>query len=633
MDDWGDVFHDQGLAEWREWFGSDSVPSGEWEQVLYKGSLAQLDSLILARQGRGKPPRDWAGYALLRARGDRLDKALWYAGFAIRVEPWSRRGADAWGDWRERPGVVRIPAEKLWKAGLAQAAKETDPFLRQRWFFQLAKLRFYQLGDADRFVDSVASALAGPSANLRWRARMYRAGALPDPVERDLECARVAWAWPELSAMAARDFRVPEGAEWKELLRRARSRDDKLAVWFAMGLKADGFEAMGRMLAIDSAAPRVDLLASRLLERARITGEADTLERVAARLARSQAVARPAFWALLSGHLAGLAGDPAALPRLERALELSGDDTLVRAQARRSRVLARLALAKGPSPELEDFVRTELSDLDSLRGWSLGGFDPLVSRRLAAVWRARPEVALCLSRSWSGSSDTLARVLAFVRRDGTPFEEFAKRRSGFTETDVRRELGAALLAEGKLAEAAAELARAPDDPALGVDPFRETVKDDHDRDHAETADAPWTRASFAAELVRLQKVASGHGPEAGEAALRLGLGLRAMTWYGNARSVFEGTAREPGTTGVKLASRALETAARELKAPERIAFALWNLAKCQRDSAEAENAEQIRPDGAYARLRRESADTGFWKRALRECGWLADWRNGGPRTY
>lgn len=629
--DWGDAFHGQNLTEWREWLRLDSAGAAEWDSVLYTPAPSRLDSALAFAEGTGKLPKAWKDFEIFsKIPRERLKQALRYADFAARTEPWSRRGEEeSWSPSRKLP---RQDEPQLFDQGLSVARRIKDPFLRQRWFFQLGKFAFYTRPDsALDFLDSIAPELSKPSASLFWRSRMYRAGLSKDPAAHNLECARVAWNFPPLASMAAKDFILPQkDRDWQHALALAHSSQDRQALWFLMGLRSDALEATNRMLAEDSAAPMVEVLATRALAQAEWThGKTDALERLSMRLAASRRVAAPAFWNLLAGHLSGLSGRPEADIFLDAALRLSKGDTAIALQARMSRVLARLHRNPSPSPDLEDFLRRELPAIDSHRTARWAAFDRVASDRMGKIWSKDAELSQCLMEKLPSTPDSLVRLLSFWERQGGTFEEFAKRRSGLTDSSIRVNLGVALLLRDRLDEAAKTLSSVPALEPLGTDPFQAEIRDNHDRDHAAFAKAPWTRASFASELARLDALARTGGPEGAKAALRLGIGLYNQTWFGNARSVYDGTVaswhNDPVRMNLAPARQRFEQAAHNLPTAEGRAWATWLAAKCERDESIFRGDSINVPTKSYENLRSRYAKTPFWRRALRECGWLSSW--------
>ena len=237
------------------------------------------------------------------------------------------------------------------------------PFLRQRYAFQLLRLRFYRNDwkGVAAFYDQHRAALEAPSQNLKWRARHYLAGALAHDGQRakaNLLLARIHAGSPALAPAAALDFRPMEQADWTATLAMATSTAERIQLWRLVGLKLDALEATRRNLALDPGSKRMALVV-RELNRAEVEAQAQTqpqslveIETLSRRLADAPTTDRRWVFDLVAGHAAALRGDVAAVrPRLDRAIK-ARPGTLVENQA-----WASLALAlskKRPDPRTAD---------------------------------------------------------------------------------------------------------------------------------------------------------------------------------------------------------------------------------------------------------------------------------------
>lgn len=637
--DFGDHFHGQNMSEWSAYLGLDSAERIQWDSLLYASEPSRLDSLELHAAGKGPLPAVWSEFGFLgRMDRDRLRKVALYVAYAARVEPFSRGEEDSWS----RRGRKLQKSSDPWTLsaeGARLAETRSDPFLRQRWFFQVAKLLFYASPDqALEFIDAHRADLESPSESLRWRTRMYRAGALRhhDTLAANLECARVAVSYPPLAAMAARDFAEPTQDHWIRNLSMAATPAEKAGLWYLVGLRHHDIRAIGKIWALDSSSPLCASLAARRMARldhAEHDGDDDSLRVLAVRAASSKMVFRPAFWNLLAGHIEGLAHDErAALTHFERALALDSTDTLLGMQVRISRVLARLISAKAPSPDLEAFLVRELPGIDRRPEGSWPRFEPISRREMARIWRADLPLALALSGRISADLDSLRQQLSFHEASGTLFEELAKRRAGFDSNALRSNLGLVLFYHDRFREAADRWALVPDSSRLEADPFRTGITDDLSRDGEVYANSPWTRLDYAREMARLETESRTPGPAGAQAALKLGIGIFNRSRFGNAHRVkwetvfgriVDSTHRP--ASAIPWLEQAVEGAAN----PEDRAEALWVLAKCRRDSLPD---VEFRPTALYARMSEEAGTTRYWRRALRECGWLSHWADSASNT-
>jgi hypothetical protein len=627
----GDHFRQQNLIEWQEWLGLDSLARSQWDTIIYSSTLTRLDSLIRHIQGKGSCPPSWKDFPLLRNVPEKkLLPALRYVEFAARVEPLSTRDHDErWSG--SRASTPASEPSDLYQEGLQAARKEKQPFLRQRWFFQLAKLCFYtDVEDGLNFMQEQEAELKAPSASLYWRSRMYRAGLLRqfDTASANLECARVASSFPMLAEMAANDFLVQSQKDWLRTLNRESSPKGKASLWFLAGLRSNDPAMIGEILALDSSSPYPSLLAVRHLARSEYVKDTSlaSLRAIAVRIAPSRRTGSPAFWNLLAGHLTGLAGpEDRSLAFLDSAARLAGKDSVLSLQIRTSRILSRLRNARRPNPELERFLMSELPSVDSARNARWPYLDRILRNEMARIWKDSLPLALTLGDILVPDRDTLQALVDFRLAKGSAFDEFAKRRSTHSASQALEQLGCVHLYDNRYALAVATLERVAQHSSLGTDPFNAEISDGHDRDHRRFAQSAITRLDYAREISRLERQADGTGPEAAKAALRLGIGLYNRTVFGNARSLYQETGldarNDPRIMDLGPARKRFEQAARDLPSPEGRAWATWLLAKCERDA----DAYGSAPKSSYALLRKQYGKTRFWKSAVKECGWLREW--------
>jgi hypothetical protein len=556
------------LADWQGYLGA-AVTVEDWRAVLLDASLAELRAIAAKLDGRRVTLAPAYAQSSLwrdaRAR-PKLRAALALVKLARQVE-----GVATTELTPTRSVLAPLLAEA--KAGL-RAAKE--PFLAQRYGFQLLRLLFYarswsELRDTH---DRQARTLAGPSVDLAWRARYYLAGALLAEGQRaraNLELARVHAGYPPLAGAAANDFSPREETDWRESLHLASSAAEQAALWRLVGVTRDGFVAMREIFQLQPSSPLLAVLAVRELERAEAAAqepalalqpagqrklfELPELELLALRIAGAPGADRPWLMQLIAGHLAAKRGDLAtARTRLDAAVAARPTDLRVRRQARASLAMALVldAQLRAPSTTRSEEIAKVMRDLDD--GYPrLSRVRREVRGALAASYASAGnlvegefllpgllEATAALTGKWQDERFVRA-LLARARRNATAFDQFL-RAGSYSVAELEGELAALQLARGSFAEAAkAYRSGAAPSTKLGTEPFALRVLDCHDCDHVTYAEAPWTHASLAARLAELAQTARGKGAAAGNAALLVGNAMYNLTWYGNARVVLANT--------------------------------------------------------------------------------------------
>jgi hypothetical protein len=163
-------------------------------------------------------------------------------------------------------------------------------------------------------------------------------------------------------------------------------------------------------------------------------------------------------------------------------------------------------------------------------------------------------------------------------------------------------------------------------PSLNADPFVIRIRDCHDCDiQAAAHGGHYTPEQFIARMAELLAKAAGPPANAAELYFELGNGFYNMSYYGNSRVLFQGSALD-GSPVVYDNSRAeayykkaMELSHdRELKAK-----AAFMAAKCELNASYGEDgtsARRFRGGKWFRMLRDNFSDTRYYQEVLRECG-------------
>ena len=622
--------------DWHAFLG-DAVSAPDWDRVLRKASAPDLAVLRAFATGKAKlPPK---GYEKVGA-GPRVAAAVAFVELLRAVEPYATL---------EGKPTAAIPPELVTKleAG-AKTAKE--PFLVQRYAFLTLRTLFYQRAwrRAVTFFDASATALAGPSLDLRWRARYYAAGALARDGNRgraNLELARITSGYPALAGAAASDFQPVEEADWKRTLGLARDVRERTELWRLVGFKADGFVAMEKILELDPRSDLVAVLLVRELARAESTlaeleGGAEPalvaaqkkalvrLEKIASGIAATRGADRPWLAELVVGHIAAKRGDlVVARVHLQRAVTLAPKNPAVATQAKASLALALVLDWKIDAAHEEELahlmleIDSKFSRLDTVRTTVRG---KLAKAYALAGKIVESEFLTAGAGNWA-DLEFIKQMIARTSQSATAFDRFVL--GGITKQQLQDELFGRYLLLGDFVDAQKLLPAKPD--ALGTDPFVIHIIDCHDCDHEQYATAPWTDASFLARLVELQKLAAGKSEAAAQAAIDLGNALYNLTWFGNARVVLDSTRQATRDTrpAERWYKRAFElTKNREQKAKAAYLAAKSELARLVDAETAADQATEILPvPTTWFPILRGMSETRYYKEVLKECGNFRRW--------
>jgi hypothetical protein len=640
---------DEMKADWAAFLGP-GITDDDWSKILLSARLPDIDALILTLQGKNaKPPRGYEQNTVLKAAAgadrEKIIAALYFVGFARRVEPYAA-ASPAWGEPRPKP--TGDPAA-LQANGESAFGRAKLPFLRQRYAFQLLRLRFYRddWKGVVSFHDKQRKALEGPSDNLKWRARYYVAGALNhhgELAKANLLLARIHSGSAALAPSAALDFQPMEETDWKETLALARSAKEKVELWRLVGLKLDAMEAARKIVALDPRSKRLALLVVRELNRAEYQDNAAALaevETLAGRLADKPTTDRRWLFDLVAGHAAALSGDlKAARFRLQRVMK-ERPGTLAEGQAWASLALALAHAWKGPDKKAGEELAHAMAKVpgDFSRRLSV---QQSVRQKLAEAYKAGGK---CVEARLFGSDECAVQwsdprfveaMIARVSSTATAFDRFMVEESGYEPRGLYRELAMLHFAKGDL-EAARKFIQQPKGVAaspLGTDPFVVHFRDCYDCDRKAFAGSKWTETNFIARLIELRTLAQRPGEAGAAAAFELGSGYYNITAFGNARYFTQGThvAVDPAQAEAWY-RRAYETSRnRELKAKAAFMAAKSELAldlatppSSKRPLRPIDPADHLPIPTTWFPIVKSLADTAYHREVLRECGHYRRW--------
>ena len=656
-------------ADWHGYLG-ESVTEDDWDKVLMKASLA--DIFAIEKRLAGKSTTAPKGYetSSLWTKPEaaaQLYAAVEFVELLKRMEP-----QVTFEMWEEKKRPADPLAKELAAAqrGL-KAAK--DPFLKQRYAFAVVRALFYrhEWPAAVTFFDANVATLAAPSNDLKWRARHYIAGALRkagNPARANLELARIHANWYPLSGAAMLDFHPVEDGDWKEAFKLTKDPKEKAALWRMVGIKHDGMASIPEILKLDPKSPLVNLLVVRELNR--LEGEMDAnygsqdpadkatrkkaytkLESLALKLAATPGWPKPWVMDLVAGHLAAKRGDLATTRvRMQKAVQGAPNDKRVASQAKASLAIA-LVQDWQMNPQHEEELAGLMRDIDPefsrMRSLSVD-----VRGKLAKAYAAAGHIVDAEFLT-AGTADPepewgkpkpkgkphwetqafIKEMIARVDKRTTEFDRFVVK-DGMAKEALQLELALRLVYDGDFAGARLVFdTTAAKSSKLETDPFVMHTIDCHDCDHEKFAKtSTWTHKTLIARLVELELKAKSGGEPGAQAALALGNALYNITWYGNARTFFDGTHQTSYDAHAALLwyKRAYDTSGnRELKAK-----AAWFAAKAElSNNFTASDQERFAQDTGnvdvtpkvWFPIVKKFANTKYYKEILNECGRFRAW--------
>jgi len=662
------------LQEWLRYF-NQAIPDDELSFLVYEMPRPDVVALAIALEGNQNPRGDRGRLAgrLLESlqrypNRNRVRRVLQYLAFAKQVELIAMANANR--SWNSGP-LVPPPGLGIVQPLIATAEQQIrgrDSFLTQRYRLQVMRLMYYghQFSDAQKYFERYKGSFTDENSP-KYRFMDLAAGAY----YKDKKYGKANYLFSlvfdkfqPLKFSSYRSFHPMEDSDWQETLSLARTTHEKEVLWQLLGIYADGLEAMEAIHALNPRSELLPLLLVREVTAAdtRWTGNEtrlryygsggiggrperevlgpDRVERIR-KIADARKTRTPFLWLLATGHLLALSGDSkTAEEYILEAMKSLPSDPDIAAQAKMSLLFARVRTIRTIDHSAESWLATEL---DWLRGY-VGGtahesgnyrartLNAWLLNQLRDVYGAGndPMRALLLTDS-PGSDDYrsvagIDAIVAFIQKADTPLDRFLVRNYQYSVEELHEFRAINFLFTGNFSAAvdAFRLAGSAASQELRADPFMIHIKDCHDCDFS-APHTHYTKLSFAERMLALSKTAQGSGEQAALASFELANGLYNMSFFGNARDVYDtrqsnlspriekGGKLSPATQ-MDLTERHYLQAARLSTDTEFKTKATFLAAK----------AEQNGPNGKthFQTLRDTYANTKYYQEIIRECGYF-----------
>ena len=665
MKDSSSVLSGINLDEWDAFFHG-AIPRAAWSELLNKAPLTRIDALIFRLKGKTDVPKfpDDDVFLAFKDR-ESLTSALYYLGFAKRVEPYAieRADHDSWEAAKEK--IDPVARGKAVSALIAKGARALEaakaPFLRQRYAFQLLRLYYYS-EDYDHciaFFDRHRQDFAGGGA-IAWRATGYAAGArykTKHYAEANTMYSTIFDHYAPMRVAAAWSFHPQEEADWHQCLAAAKTVHEKVVLWCLLGLRTDSLNPLKEIYALEPDSDLLPLLIVREVNWAElemnVAGDQNLDVSEWTNLGKPQSrgelltfietasakggMAKPWLWMLAAGHLRAMSGESdLANHWLDLAAKQAPDDPAIRRQIRTSRMYATLQSMKQVTDGDEPALARELAWVKDGQGNRTAAFFDWARRRLSVLFRKKGDMvrALCLhdvsEDPFYTDSANIDRLQAFLDKpEKSAFDAFLAtlyvpaQRGDLAEVKALNALYAGDY------ELAAKLFSPLKTSELNADPFEMHVHDNHDRDAA-AAHEVYTKTRFALRLARLIRDAEKGGPEAAQCYFQAGNALYNISWFGNSRVMYQTDPdhfrRRPRTVEGGPAATFYEKAMALATAPELKARACFMLSKCELNSYYIRDPHKKAGDfiaGKYFHLLSDSyGDTKYYREVIQECGYF-----------
>jgi hypothetical protein len=275
--------------------------------------------------------------------------------YAKQIEAISLQQLDVW-DLEQ--GMIRNFASPEIIAELENRYHvESDPFLKNRYWFQVAKAKYYSIDKSSiiSFFDKTKETVS--KNNLYYRALSYVAGAHYKQHNYTLSNYLYSIVYDkckEMRSIAAYNFHPQEQTDFDSSLHLASNTNEKIALWTLYGYYADELKAIREISKLDTKNEHIDFLLAHYInnEEKRLNSEAEFTNALEYKnglkenvnpeavllfdsIARQENTSRPFLWYMGAGYFQILAGNyKLADIYLEKSSELISNKPLAVNQIR-----------------------------------------------------------------------------------------------------------------------------------------------------------------------------------------------------------------------------------------------------------------------------------------------------------
>jgi hypothetical protein len=571
-------YNQQVLKEWGSYLGK-KIAEKDLNTLLFNASYGRIDSAYQYFKGNLKSSTDSLSSirdsGLSKKQGDTF---FTYLLLAKQCEQFAVSNQTYY--WDEK--VKLVSPEPEIKTSLTKAfRKSRDPFIRQRYWFQLIRYAYFEelpTLNADSSAGADHSSLVAlysqyhtsfPKNHIYYRALGYLAGHYYK--RQDYAQANYLYSLcynfsSEMKIPSKWSFHPQEEKDWAGSLQLAKSKEEKITLWQMMGIVHDENRAIAEIYALDPQSEKLDLLLSRLINKIEAPGDhygMDSIRKVSVadgdvalidRIARKGNTQKPYYWNMAAGYLHFLKGDTdnAGKYYAQAKLQLPPHQRLLEAQYRLLHWNLYLYSLKKIDAGTEKKMVADLNWLADLRDQTDTVANVRYQRALAesiSMLSKRYQEQGAVLRSECFSSKTAfytknenkeSMKLLLGKTDKTPFEKAMLRYYPYEQGDLNYHQGLLLVYQEKTDAALSLFEKSGVNAGrpLRANPFNSRINDCHDCDFEAAQTKKYsaltvlkTIKNINTEIAANKNLYTNH--------LLLANVYYNMTYYGNARDFYQ----------------------------------------------------------------------------------------------
>lgn len=561
-------FYNQNISDWVAYF-ENKVDSADIEKVLYQSKLHQIDTLIFYLQNSKIPiSKQLKSSSLLSySSKEKTLEFLYYLGFALRCEAFSNNPIQESWEYEPKSFKNNELLLKLLKGGLKQGLKSTSDFVKERYFFQLVRLHYFNEDyvKCETFFEENKQMFQHQSL-IYYRSLGYVAAALYKRKQFGRANLLYATLFVECKPMRGNahwSFHPQEENDFLQSIKLAANDKQKIALYFLMGYSNDGVRALKEILKIDPKSAYVPVLLTREINKLEyrklnyegtINDFSEEDSELIAILEAENKKAKEAYWRIALGYTYLLMYKSVEAEVLFKKAEAESNNNLIHKSVALYRAISKIKSVEKLDaaseaqllPHFELLLSTDENEKYLRKNWAIGW----LNSRITGIYKNQKDdlKAECWQsnsvENFYESNENIDKMLAFIEKPTkTAYDNFLLEKYDFSKEDILTSKSINLVFKKELKQALAiyENYNLPKDKELLGDPFLIHINDCHDCDHQAKQKVKYTTYTFINELIKLNENVGTETSviKKAEILFKIANGYYNITHFGNARYFYQ----------------------------------------------------------------------------------------------
>ncbi len=665
------------IDEWSVYL-EDRIPIKEIEYFLLdNNSTKEINELYANVQNSNKS-------GILNSRFSVIDSKvkgfIQFLYFAKQIEAISLQQLDVWDI---EHGMKRFYASPEIIAELENRYHiESDPFLKNRYWFQVAKAKYYSIDKSSiiSFFDKTKETVK--KNNLYYRALSYVAGAHYKQRNYTLSnylYSIVYYNCKEMRSIAAYNFHPQEQSDFDSSLQLASNKNEKIALWTLYGYYADELKAIREISKLDTKNEHIDFLLTYFInnEEKRVNYEVELKNAVEYKnvlkenvnpeavllidsIARQENTSRPFLWYMGAGYFQILAGNyKLADLYLEKSSKLISNKPLAVNQIRLLQLVNNILRIDSITKQHEEKLVSELDWLynkcpnDSTKSFRYNHTVSWSKYYLSSLYKSQgnhvfSEILDPSTNYYINQNNIDKMIEYFTKKDMSSWDSILIGQYEFTLSDLYDYVSIknTYIYPENLDKAIyfMELSQHSND-TLDCDPFLGRIKDICECTEGNVPNIRFTKLDLLRRMKDLQLLIA-KGERTYEHYLALGNAFYNITYFGNSREFYfnaiinnYGIYIDPlyksWLLNSSIANTYFNNALQVANNNEQKALCVYMMSKCERNTFYTERyyedgflRDSYNQDTNYlawngfVKLKNEYSHTSFYKQVIKECGYF-----------